>query len=347
MRLDQPTSSVLGVLTLLGIPGVGPIGANRLVATFSVLEEVHQAPFDSLRMIAGKRAATAMGSTRTWQQAHQHATELLTQTDRLGARAVACGDAEYPERLRAIADRPPVVYVKGTLTRAGAVACVGTREPSEFGKRAATSISQALAMRRITVVSGLAHGVDTLCHEAALRASGHTVAVLAGGLEKIYPAGNRDLADEIVATGGALLTEQPLGAPPSPRNLVRRDRLQSALSGATVVMQTGVAGGTMHTVRFTLLQGRLLFVPRPSGRHAEHEKSKGLTMLLERNGREIAEILDARGEYADLLRGDFGNRSPAIPIEDLGGVDQVTRLVRHGSSAQRRQVSLKFDAEDQ
>jgi DNA processing protein len=172
----------------------------------------------------------------------------------------------------------------------------------------------ALGDRGWSIVSGLALGVDSLSHQAALDSGAHTVAILANGLEAVYPKKNARLAADILSSGGALLSEQPFGTPAIPRNLVQRDRLQSGMSAGTIVMQTDIIGGSMHTVRFTLLQGRLLFTPAPYGPHMDEPKSRGILALSRVPGRELARMLEAEGDYAALLERAFGDRPVATPI---------------------------------
>jgi DNA processing protein len=154
--------------------------------------------------------------------------------------------------------------------------------------------------------------VDTHCHEAALEVGGHTVAVLANGLDSVYPRQNTGLAERILATGGALLSEQPPGTPALPKHLFRRNRIQSGMSAATVVMQTDLVGGTMHTARYTLLQGRLLVAPVPQGPHAAEAKSRGLIALTQRTGTNLAKLLEAKKAYARLLERKFADRPVAM-----------------------------------
>jgi DNA processing protein len=203
------------------------------------------------------------------------------------------------------------------------VACVGTRQPSAFGETAARGISRFLAGHGWSIVSGLAVGVDTLCHEAALEAGGHTVAVLANGLDSVYPRQNIGLAERILAAGGALLSEQPPGTPALPKHLFRRNRIQSGMSAATVVMQTDFVGGTMHTARYTLLQDRLLIAPVPQGAHAAEAKSRGLLALSQRTGTDLARLLEARGAYASLLMRKFADRPVAMPLTGCEDYDQL------------------------
>lgn len=230
-------------------------------------------------------------------------------------RTLTCTDPEYPSWLRAIPDRPSVLYVRGKLPRdRRCVACVGTRFPSVFGKLVARRLSNFLAARGWSIVSGLAHGVDTLCHEGALEVGGHTVAVLANGLDTVYPQQNAALAERILASGGSLLSEQPPGTAALPRYLTRRNRLQSGMSAATVVMQTDIVGGTMHTARYTLLQGRLLVAPVPQGAHAAEPKSRGLLALTQYAGTDLARLLEATGGLAELLEKRFADQPVALPI---------------------------------
>jgi len=234
-------------------------------------------------------------------------------------------DDDYPDWLRQISDRPAILHARGRFPPGRRyVACVGTRQPSVFGQAAARHISGFLAAQGWTIVSGLALGVDTLCHEAALESGGHTVAILANGLDSIYPAQNRALAERILAAGGALLSEQPLGTPALPRHLVARDRLQSGMSAATIVMQTDLTGGTMHTVRFALLQDRQLFAPVPRETHADEPKSRGILALTQCTGTKFAQLVGARDAYAKHLMRKFADRSVALPLD---GRDSYAHLL--------------------
>ena len=186
-------------------------------------------------------------------------------------------DEAYPHWLRLIRTVPQSSTPVDDSCRVDATWPVLVRGSPPCSDRQQPAQSQASLPRTAgRSVSGLALGVDTLCHEAALEAGGHTVAILANGLDSVYPGQNRELAARILAAGGALLSEQPLGAPALPRNLVARDRLQSGMSAATIVMQTDLIGGTMHTVRYAVLQGRPLIAPVPQGTHADAPKSRGI-----------------------------------------------------------------------
>jgi DNA processing protein len=262
-------------------------------------------------------------------------------------RVLAPVDDDYPRWLRSIVDHPAVLHVRGRLLPGRrCVACVGTRQPSAFGQVAAREISRFLAARGWSVVSGLALGVDTICHEAALEAGGHTVAVLANGLDSVYPRQNRALAERILAAGGALVSEQPPGTPALPRHLVARDRLQSGMSAATIVMQTDLTGGSMHTVRYALLQGRRLVVPVPRGADAEEPKSRGILALTRRTGSDLARLIGARGGYAELLTRRFADRPAATPLAGRGGcgefLDVLESLIADDAKQPAHQLALQL-----
>ena len=236
-------------------------------------------------------------------------------------------DKRYPDRLRDLSDPPPVLYVRGDvelLARERLVAVVGTREPTVFGISAAESLTGALADGGWGIVSGLAKGIDTIAHRTALEHGAPTIAVMGGGLDRIYPAENKGLAARIVEEGGALISEQPFGEQARPQNLIARDRLQSGLSVAVVVAQSGVKSGTMHTARFAATQGRPLFCPVP---HNENGASEGLRVLLERPARELCSILPAwRGAKALCER--LGDQPLARPVTRDGLEEFVQAMER-------------------
>lgn len=179
----------------------------------------------------------------------------------IGVEVVGYGGSKYPRRLINIPDPPPVLFFKGNLDsiqRDIAVALIGTREPSNFGCRSAFKIGARLAEASDVVVSGLAKGCDFTGHSGCLSENGICVAVLAHGLDKVYPATSRELADAILEKGGCLVSEYAVGTKPQRSNFVDRDRIQSGLSDAVIVVETNLKGGSMHTVRFCELQGRAL-----------------------------------------------------------------------------------------
>ena len=334
MEFDVNCASAGGLLTLLTLRGVGPRRAERIAAQFATLGDVRDARAEQLTKVMPGGTAGELNYKCAWERAFAHTARVLEDARKHSVRVLAPSDSEYPAWLREIRDRPPVVYVKGQLdTGRRYVACIGTREPSRFGAVVTERITCHLVEHGWGIVSGLAIGIDTVAHRSTLDAKGHTVAVLANGLEAVYPKANEGLADEIVACGGALLSEQPFGVPALPRNLISRDRLQSGMSAGTIVMQTGIVGGSMHTARFTLLQGRRLLAPVPRGMHAEDAKSQGLLALTGRSGARLSALLGAKGKYRNVLESVYRDKPPAVPIKGCADysmmLEQLSEVLSH------------------
>lgn len=187
-------------------------------------------------------------------------------------------------------DPPIILYYKGDLgiTRMPGLAIIGTREVTDFGKKAGIFLSQEFAKRGFCIVSGLAIGCDTIAHKGALTAGGKTMAFLAHGLDSIYPPENTGLAQQIVDNGGLLLSEYPIGMGVNRYNLVARDRLQAGMSLATLVIQTGVKGGTMHAANTTLKAHKPLYTIKfQKEEQNRNEKSLGNAALVKKGARFI------------------------------------------------------------
>ncbi len=185
---------------------------------------------------------------------------LLSQLERYGAHALFLGSPQYPYLLSHIADPPDVLFVRGDMrAEEFAVAVIGMRAATRYGKAQSRRIARELAEVGVTVVSGLARGVDTAAHEGALDARGRTVAVLGCGIGRVYPEENKELADRIVASGGAIVSEFALDAPPQPYHFPYRNRVISGLSHATLVTEAREKSGSFSTVNHALNQGRTVF----------------------------------------------------------------------------------------
>jgi DNA processing protein len=178
-----------------------------------------------------------------------------------GATIVTYGCPEYPERLKEIYDPPPVLWVKGNtkLLSRPAIAVVGTRHPTPYGTGMAEMLSRDLAARRLLIVSGMARGIDSCAHRGALLARMPTVAVWGTGVDVVYPKENKKLAEEILETGGAIVSELPLGTFPAPQNFPRRNRILSGMSVAVLVVEAGENSGTRVTARCAAEQNRDLY----------------------------------------------------------------------------------------
>ena len=254
-------------LALLKLPGMGRRRLGLVLARLGSHVPVTCAEFGEF---VGAAAAalkfhppTAPDLDRAWSEGGR----LAEACTRHAWHLWIVGHPDYPPGLARLPDPPALLFVHGPTASAPAsrVAVVGTREPSPWGDRTARECAGAAVSAGAVVVSGLAWGVDTAAHEAALVAGGVTWAVLPGSLDVVFPSSNTALAERIVASGGALVSEYLPGSRPHPTFFIERDRLQAALSDAVVVIETGTTGGTMHTVRFAREIGVPVHVTFPEG----------------------------------------------------------------------------------
>ena len=236
---------------------IGPARFNRLVEHFGSAEAAwHASLLDLAAVGLGRRAVESLGTLRgTLDPAAE-----WRRLERAGVSVMILDDPAYPGALREIADPPPVLYVRGEITPADdwAIAVVGTRRASAYGRLAAERLVAEVARAGVSVVSGMALGIDTYAHRAALGAGGRTIAVLGSGLDRLYPPENLALAEQI-ARNGAILTEFPLGTPPDAVNFPRRNRIVSGLARATLVVEADLKSGAMITATQAAEQGRDVF----------------------------------------------------------------------------------------
>src|SRR5579859_6860553 len=242
--------------------GIGPVRFQRLLEICGGARRAWQAS-DLQLAAAGLERRTADSLRRL--RGRTTPAAVAARLAQLKIRALTLLDDEYPAGLRQVADPPPVLFVRGRLTPADAqaVALVGTRRATTYGRAVADRLARDLAAAGVTVVSGLAKGIDTSAHRAALQAGGRTIAVLGNGLDQVYPAENAGLARQIVdSDAGAVVSEFAPGVPPDAVNFPRRNRIISGLSSGTVIVEAGERSGALITADFALEQGReVLAVP--------------------------------------------------------------------------------------
>jgi DNA processing protein len=258
---------------------------------------------------------------------------VVAAARRRGMAVIVWAEARYPARLRTIADPPPALFVRGTLDEAPAVAIVGSRRATPYGRAAAGRLAFDLARAGITVVSGLARGIDAAAHEAALDGGGRTIAVLGCGADVTYPREHRRLAERIVAAG-ALMSEFAPGTPPLPGHFPRRNRLISGLALGVVVVEGTADSGALVTVDYALEQGRDVFAVPGS---IFSERSRAPHRLLREGARLVEDAEDILEEVG--LRGAVQERSGASPPSPPGaaGADEADVLAALG------QGPLPFD----
>jgi DNA processing protein len=242
-------------LALALTQGLGPTRIKKLIEHFGTAERVFQASLTELEAM-GMRAVSAqsIATGKSLELAQQECGKAVEAR----ARIISLSDPEYPARLKEIYDPPVVLFVKGSvevLAQPG-IAVVGTRHPTPYGSGMAERLSTDLASRGLVIISGLARGVDTASHRGAVAAKGRTVAVLGTGIDVMYPKENSRLAEQIVALGGALITEFPVGTSPTPQNFPIRNRIISGMSAGVLVVEAAEYSGTRITSRCALEQNR-------------------------------------------------------------------------------------------
>jgi len=273
------------------VKGIGPVRFQALLDYFGDPQIAWGAPPQALRE-AGLSDKIVENLVQL-----RSSIDLEKIWERLEAKGISVmilPDEEYPTRLRELDLPPPVLYLRGELTPDDewAVAVVGTRRVTAYGRQVAEDIAGTLARNGITVISGLARGVDSISHQAALDAGGRTVAVLGSGLDRIYPPENRRLSEQII-TSGALISDYPPGTPPEASNFPPRNRLISGLSLAVVIVEAGQTSGALITAAFAADQGRDVFaVPG----NITNPASKGTNRLIQDGAHPLLhpeEILEA------------------------------------------------------
>jgi DNA processing protein len=265
------------------VPGIGRVRLGQLETYFGSVERAWKASQSEL-----KAAGLDSGSVKSIV-ASRPGVDLdfeMEKMERFGVRALSFRDPDYPSRLKETYDYPPVLYVRGSAISRDewCLAIVGTRRATAYGRQVTEDIVADLARSKVTIVSGLARGVDTVAHGAAIDAGGRTIAVFACGLDIIYPAENAGLARRVMENG-ALVSEYPVGLRPRADNFPRRNRIMSGLCLGTLVVEAGETSGALITARMALEQNREVFaVPgsifSPASRGTNHLIQEGAKLVV-------------------------------------------------------------------
>jgi DNA processing protein len=272
------------------IPGIGRVRLGQLESCFGGLEPAWRASPGELKR-AGLDSAALRAITQ-WRDKISPDDEM-EKLKKFGVQVLTCNDASYPRRLKEIYDYPPVLYVRGALLPEDewCLAVVGTRRATVYGKQVTEEIVTDLARSRITIVSGLARGIDTIAHRSALEAGGRSLAVFACGLDIVYPNENGNLARDIMAHG-ALLSEYPLGTRPRAENFPRRNRILSGLSLGVLVTEADEDSGAMITAGDAIEQNREVFAVPGS---ILSPASRGVNRLIQKGEAKLVHT------YTDIL----------------------------------------------
>jgi DNA processing protein len=292
------------------VRGIGAVRFKQIQSYFGDLSIAWQAPIEAFQEIGLPKRALKNFSALRAEIDLDHLYQSIIESD---VTVLTLLDEAYPALLREIDQAPPVIYVKGKLTPADdfAVAMVGTRRVTAYGQQVSRDTSTYLAGHGLTIVSGMARGVDALAHQHALQAGGRTIAVLGCGVDVVYPPEHRKLA-EAIAENGAIISDYPMGTQPEGINFPPRNRIISGLSLATIVVEAGERSGALITAEFAVEQGRDVFaVPgnvfSPASRGTNRLIQKGAYAMV--SPQDVLDVLDlAQVE-------DFKDARQALPAD--------------------------------
>ena len=313
------------------IPGIGRVKFTQIENYFGDIEKAWNAGIDEFKK-AGLDDNT-VNSIAKWRPLISPDTEL-EKLEKHNIKALNYHDADYPARLKEIHDFPPVIYIRGNLLPEDeyCLAVVGSRNPSVYGRQLTEEIVSELSKNRITVISGLAKGIDTIAHRSALDAGGRTVAVMGGGLDSVYPAENANLARSILKNG-ALISEYAPGTKPRPENFPRRNRIMSGLCLGVLVIEAGETSGSLITAHLAFEQDREVFaipgsVLSPASMGTNKLIMEGTARLV-RNASDILQELNltAVAEHIEVKEIIPSSDTEAIILKQLGAeplhIDEV------------------------
>lgn len=312
-------NDLIALVRLLMVPGVGPARVRSLIGHFRSATAVLHATtaalcrtdgIDQVLAEAIRQAPAEETATQQLRLAHKHQCQLTT-----------FWDDDFPSPLKAIDDAPAALFVKGELRASDkfSIAIVGTRQPTTYGAMVTERLATDLVARGLTIVSGLARGVDTIAHRAALKAGGRTLAVLGSGLDLIYPSENRRLVEEIVRHG-AVISEYFFGTKPDAPNFPRRNRIIGGLSLGTLVIEAGEKSGALITASMALEQGREVFAVPGS---IFSPKSIGTHRLIQEGARLVHTADDILSELTAQLELFGKTDRPVIEVADLTDAEQL------------------------
>ena len=250
------------------------------------------------------------------------ANQIILNSEKINVYYKSIIDTDFPLKLKIIPDPPLYLFYKGNydaITDENSIAVIGTRTPTNHGIKVAQRFGAVFCNNGYTVVSGLAKGCDENGHIGCIKEHGKTVAVLPCGLDKVYPASNKKLADEILINNGCLISEYPIGYKPFKTSFIERDRLQSALSKAVVVVETDIVGGTMHTVGYAKKQGRKIVCYDHADKYLNESQTKGTQKLILdkiaipiNSPEDIAELLDDLRNFSYQTNNKMANKENYI-----------------------------------
>jgi DNA processing protein len=323
-------------LCLDGVPGIGPIKGLRLLS--------HGSPQQLCQLDPLQLRQLGLSATQAEALLHpdqQRIADVLSWADKPGRHVICCLSAQYPPWLREIPAAPLLLFVEGNvdLLASTQIAMVGTRNPTQSGRGMAATLSRELVAAGLVITSGLALGIDAVCHQAALQNQGQTIAVLGSGLRHCYPQRHYLLASEIVAQGGTVLSELWPDVLPRAENFPRRNRIISGLALGTVVVEAAARSGSLITARYALEQGREVFavpgaVQNPAAAGCLHLIQQGAKLVC--SAADILEEIDIHLADCNVMRQESLLHVEGLPssslLDNVGfettAIDVVVQLSR-------------------
>ena len=310
-------NDLVNLRLLLSVEGIGAGKLRNLLKHFRSLGNILLADLNSLSNVENislNQAKRIIEAKKSKNEIRVQMEKDLALLNKIGACIITVWDTCYPSILKKIYDPPLALYVIGEITEQDnfSIAVVGTRKPTNYGAIQCEKITGDLASQNITIVSGLARGIDSIAHKSALKCGGRTIAVIGSGLDVIYPPENKKLFNEITQNG-AVISEYPLGTKPDAQNFPRRNRIISGLSLGCLVVETAMTGGAMQTAAFSLDQNREVFtVPGNLG----VRQSEGTNRLIQKGEAKL--VVNAEDILVELelkLKPVIGKNIPKPSVE--------------------------------
>lgn len=297
-ELKEKDKDLRSWIILNSIPGVGSSLFQKLISIFGSPESVLSAKYSELCSVRSLNLNADLARCIVDRRCLVDANLELELAKKYGCRLIALDDAEYPANLRSVTDLPPILYVKGKLLEGDSVAIsiIGSRNSTAYGKAACEFFSRQLTSMGVTIVSGMARGIDTIAHKSALEANGRTIAVLGNGLSRAYPSENEKLMERI-AFSGAVISEFPMATKPMPDNFPRRNRLISGLALGVLVIEASERSGSLITVSHALNQGREVFA-LPGEIFSKN--AKGTNYLIKQGAKLVDSVEDILEELKEM-----------------------------------------------
>jgi DNA processing protein len=349
--LQLASENRLAWIALALTPGLGP---KRILKAAQALQDISRLFALSLTQLEGLNFPAESAQFLFSGKARIEAEQELARTRERGAVIVTYEEEDYPDRLREIFDPPAVLWVLGDvkLLSRPAIAVVGTRHPTPYGTGMAEILARDLASRRMVILSGMARGIDTAAHRGALAGKGRTVAVWGTGIDVIYPKENKPLAEDILATGGTIVSEYRLGTFPAPQNFPKRNRILSGISIGVLVVEAGETSGTRVTARCALEQDRDVYaVPG----NVTNKNAWGPNTLIKQGAKLVATWEDVWEDLPTQIRLELETEAGfASPDKDTASIVEelplqqpekiVLSVLRHDESVQLDELIEKLES---